>query len=104
MLNYDPLSMRALHLGESREFPREQRAKAGASAMGAERFPRSRSFAARSRVVSRLTTIVLLAEVEEHCENYGLKPRSNNQPGARFSKVWVFFRTRKRIFKSKSKE
>lgn len=31
----------ALHLGESREFPREQRAKAGASAMGAERFPRS---------------------------------------------------------------
>ena len=34
----------ALHLGESREFPREQRAKAGASAMGAERFPRSSQF------------------------------------------------------------
>ena len=42
MLNYYPISLeQALYLGESREVTREQRAKGGASAMGAERFLRS---------------------------------------------------------------
>ena len=57
MLNYYPISLRASSpFGESREVTREQRAKGGASAMGAERFLRSsqlrrslaRSFAANN--------------------------------------------------------
>ena len=52
--------------------------------------PVPRSFAARSRVLSRLATIVL-SEMEEHCENYGLKPRSNNQPGVVSRKSEYFF-------------
>ena len=57
--------------------------------------PVPRSFTARSRVLSWLATIVLLTEMEEHCENYGHKPRSR--------KSGVFFRTGTGIFKSKSK-